>query len=286
MQRSEENYLECGNVPDPSGDFHEHGEMEFEEGRRAPSPSSEMLLWDPQDSDCLPSVTLAVVLAIVFVLVSWFLLPCDKGGHVLLQDCWASRSNKSCPPVTCLRSLRLLFPNQPETTWRVLQQHIRGPPHRRHVDGAWILPMIGRGDSRNTVLCFLKGIISLVTDGGAIGIRFLEGSGAWLPWADFLGNGTSAIATTEIYVGPSRVPYGMMVSLWRLTSGNQLGALLSLAWVLNVEEAAREEFLLHGLTPEAVSDFLSRVPDEPMAQRNVPMILVRPEWHLEGGFLC
>lgn len=288
MRISKESYLDCEDAPAPPSESQEAAEMESGEGQ-----SSEIFLWEPQHSDCLPSVFLAISLALVFILVSWLLLPCDKGSHVLLHDCQAMRSNESCTTVPCIGSLRLLFPNQPESTWQVLQQHVSHEPFGRQTDGAWILAAVGRGDVRNTLLCFLKAILLLVTEEHTVGIRFVEQNSAWLPRMGVRGNGTSAVTTTEIYVGPSRIPHGVMVSLRSSMPGNQLGSRISLAWILNMTDQARKEFLLHSLTPVTVFGFLSRVcfanrvPNElKTTQGSIPVLLVRPEWYLEEGRFC
>ncbi|XP_034968815.2 uncharacterized protein LOC118083896 [Zootoca vivipara] len=289
----EETYLfDCRNFPEePCCEPWKRAEVEARE-RSAPSASTETPAPDLQDSDFLPSVSLAAFLALVFVFVSMILLH-HGNSHLSLGDYRAASPTKNQLPKSRLGLLRLLFPNQPETTWQILQQYIRGQLGGTNPDKPWVLVTAGLGDARSTLLCLTKATLSLLTEESAVKLRYLEQSSVWLPWRGILENGTCDISAAEIYVGQSLVPYGIMVSTWSSVDGKQLATKINLAVLLNGMKRAREEFLLQVLTPRLVSDILNTVL---FADRAVDklvtcngsflVLLVRSEQYLERGFVC
>ncbi|XP_054853905.1 uncharacterized protein LOC129342254 isoform X2 [Eublepharis macularius] len=237
VENAEKRDLDCAN--DPGCQPWKNVEAEARE-ETAPSASSETPLPEPQESDYFPSVSLAAFLALVFILVSLFLLSHDK-GHVPLHDCLALRPNKACPHESSLEFLCCLFPDQPESAWQTLQLYVYEQHVGSHPGRAWILAAVELGDTRGALLCLAKATLSLLTDGRATRAHFPEQRSAWLPWMDFLENGSCGISTANIYVGRSLVPYGVMVSLQSSSDGKWLATTINLALLLNGSGEAREE---------------------------------------------
>ncbi|XP_041095082.1 uncharacterized protein LOC121307055 [Polyodon spathula] len=107
---------------------------------------------DEKDSDFLPSVCLASLLLLVFILVSCLLLLTDPVAHRP-----ALPRPRPAFVEGHLDRLRILFPGQREALWKALSSVTRGRPLR----GSLVL--VGWEESRNTLLRFSKNLISVLS---------------------------------------------------------------------------------------------------------------------------
>lgn len=107
---------------------------------------------DLEDSDFLPSVCLASLLLLIFILVSCLLI---------LKDPVAHRPAHPRPRPTFVEGhldrLRFHFPGQREALWRALSSVTRGRPLR----GSLVL--LGWDESRNTLLRFSRNLVSVLS---------------------------------------------------------------------------------------------------------------------------
>nr|XP_023961913.2 uncharacterized protein LOC112059672 [Chrysemys picta bellii] len=267
-------------------------EMESRE-RQVPSASSEPVSLRPEDSDFLPSVRLAGILCFVFILVSLFLVY-GNPGQVPFNHCRALSSNGVCSLDYKLSPFRLLFPSQPETTWRALQRSVSDLRWADHPEGFGVsLVAVGLGEVRNTLFCLSKWTLSLLATGQglphSVRVQILDYKSTQLPWGGYPEAGTYL---SIIYEREKFAPYGMTVAIQRSFDGSPFATETTLALLMNSTVQAGENSL-HNLTSSIVSDILNsiyrtgRVPNKLWATaRSLPVLVIRPEPYLEGGFIC
>ncbi|XP_053863808.1 uncharacterized protein LOC128825373 [Malaclemys terrapin pileata] len=267
-------------------------EMESRE-RQVPSASSEPVSLRPEDSDFLPSVRLAGILCLVFILVSLFLVY-GNPGQVPFNHCRALSSNGVCSLDYKLSPFRLLFPSQPETTWRALQRSVSDLRWADHPEGFGVsLVAVGLGEVRNTLFCLSKWTLSLLATGQglphSVRVQILDYKSTQLPWGGYPEAGTYL---SIIYEREKFAPYGMTVAIQRSFDGSPFATETTLALLMNSTVQAGENSL-HNLTSSIVSDILNsiyrtgRVPNKLWATaRSLPVLVIRPEPYLEGGFIC
>ncbi|CAM4647093.1 unnamed protein product [Lepidochelys olivacea] len=289
---SEKSCCHCLNMPVSLCEPRNQVEMESRE-RQVPSASPEPVSLRPEDSDFLPSVRLAGILCLVFILVSLFLIY-GNTGRVPFNHCRALRSSGVCSLDYKLSPFRLLFPNQPETTWRALQRSVSGLRWADHPEGFGVsLVAVGLGDVRNTLFCLSKWTLSLLATGQglppSVRVQILDSKSTQLPWGGYPETRTYL---SIIYEREKFAPYGMTVVIQRSFDGSPFATETTFALLTNSTDQAGENSL-HNLTFSLASDILSsisrtgRVPDKLWATaRSLPVLVMRPEPYLEGGFIC
>ncbi|KAM6431140.1 uncharacterized protein PHA67_001921 [Liasis olivaceus] len=281
-QRDDVGYVDHRNFPEVRCGARKRAEDQAEE-KSVQSGCSESPSWEPQESDCLPSIFLAVFLVLIFVSVSVLLL-CHQTVHFPLRDHKAWSPNR----------VRLLFPNQPESTWMTFQRYVCNPLGKSHLEELWILVGIGPGDASKTLLCFTKVMLSLLTRQKSMEVQFRDPTSAWLPQMGSFENRTWVISSVKVLVGQRNLPSGLVVSLQSALNGKGEATKTTFALVLNGMEQIPEKFLLQRLTPSLVSGILSSVhlntdrrPNKLMTDNgNFPVLFITSEQYLEGGFVC
>lgn len=281
-RKDDESRTDNGNLPELCCGARKHTEDQADEK----SGCSESPSWQPQESDCLPSVFLAAFLALVFVSVSMVLL-CHETVHFPL----ASSPNTVHLPEEDFQSLHLFFPNQPESTWRTIQRYICNPSGKYHLEKPWILVGNGPGDTSWTLLCFTKRMLSLLTRQKSIGVEFLDSTSLWLPPMGPSENRTWLISSVKVLWGGKGAPSGLVVSLQSPLDGKGEVTKNAFALVGNGEEQIQERFLLQRLTPSLISRILSLSSDRRPKEMTIDhedflVLFVSPEQYLESGLVC
>ncbi|KAG8142037.1 hypothetical protein E2320_006676 [Naja naja] len=284
-QREDESYIDSGNFPELRCGAGKHTEDQTDEKCEEPG-TSEGPPWQPQESDCLPSIFLAVFLAFVFVSVSMVLLY-HETVHFSLRDLKGLSPNSVHLPKEDVQSLPLFFPNQPESTWGIFLRYVLG---KSHLEEPWILVGIGPGDPSQTLLCFTKMMLSLLTQQKSISVEFLDPTRSWLPPMGSSENRTWVISSVKVLWGQESLPGGLVVSLQSVLDGKGEATKYAFAHVGNGVEQIREGSLLQRLTPSLISRILSLNPNRRLSKvmidhENFLVLFVTSEQYLESGLL-
>ncbi|XP_029470059.1 uncharacterized protein LOC115097977 [Rhinatrema bivittatum] len=250
----------------------------------------------PEESDFLSSVSLAVILLLVFISVSSVLVFAD--AHPLpVTTCWPSAV---CHRISSLARLRLLFPSQSETLWRMLELSLGNQWQLPDLPGGLRIPLaaVGLGESRNTVLCLSKNLISQLSVADqilfpAVGSKLLDFSPSELYWGPSAEVGSHLLSVSVVGMRQGHAAYGINVALhhslaagpavWRTMLG------LSPSSVDTVEQS-----WLQNVTSSIVSLLLERVGKNKrvpeglwvMGLGPLPVLSVEPEPALERVFFC
>ncbi|XP_063172523.1 uncharacterized protein LOC134506302 [Candoia aspera] len=291
-QRNGEDYMDNRNFPELHCEARKHAEDQAEE-KPVQSGCSESPLWDPQESDCLPSIFLAAFLVLLFVSVSVLLLR-HETVRFPLRDHKSLSPNRVRLPQEDFQSLRLLFPNQPESTWTTFRRYVSNSLGKCHLERPWILVGIGPRDASKTLLCFTKAMLSLQAQQKSIEVRLLDPTSAWLPLMGSFENRTWAITSAKVLVGRRSLPSGLVVSLQSALSGKGEVTKTTFALVLKGVEQIQEKVLLQRLTSLLVSGILSRIHlntdrglNKVMTDNgNFPVLFIKSEQFLEDRWLC
>ncbi|XP_019366301.1 PREDICTED: uncharacterized protein LOC109293009 [Gavialis gangeticus] len=262
--------------------------------RQVPSTSPARASPRPEDSDFLPSVALAGVLCLVFICVSPLLVR-GNDGRVPFHDCSALNSGRACSPTRKLRAFRLLFPSQPEATWRALQRSLGGRRWPDRAEGVRVsLVAVGLGEARNTLLCLLKRVLlSLGTERGsslAARVQVPEDRSAYLPCGVRSERGARSVSI--VYERAKLPPYSVTVTAQCSLDGSPLVTETTVQFWRNGTDQAGEDRLRSSTSRLAAEVLRSlcrsgRAPDESRAAaRSLPVLFVKPEQYLEGGFVC
>ncbi|XP_026542533.1 uncharacterized protein LOC113424862 [Notechis scutatus] len=288
-RREDERYTDNGNFPELRCGARKHTEDQADEKCGEPG-SSEGPPWQPEESDCLPSIFLAAFLAFVFVSVSMVLL-CHETVHFSLRDLKALSPNSVHLPKEDVQSLPLFFPNQPESTWGTFLRHVCNPLGKSRLEEPWILVGIGPGDPSQTLLCFTKMMLSLLTQQKSISVEFLDATSPWLPPMGSSKNRTWVISSVKVLWGQESLPGGLVVSLQSILEGKGEATKNAFALVGNGVEQSRERPLLQRLTPSLISRILSLNPNRRLSKamidhENFLVLFVTSEQYLESGLVC
>ncbi|XP_039178915.1 uncharacterized protein LOC120298852 [Crotalus tigris] len=277
------------NVPELCCGARKHTEDQRDE-KSGQSGCSEAPAWQPQESDCLPSIFLATFLALVFVSVSVVLL-CHENVHLPLRDLKDLSPQSVHLPKEVVQSLHLFFPNQLESTWRTFLRYVGNPLRKSHLEDPWILVGIGPGDASRTLLCFTKMTLSLLTQQKPLSVEFLDSPSPWLPPMGSSENRTWVITSVKVLRGEKSLLSGLVVSLQSLRNGKGEATKKTFALVGKGVEQIWEKFLLQRSIPSLISGVLSlnpeRRPDEMMVdQENFLVLFITFEQYLESGLVC
>lgn len=285
-RRDDESCMDNGNVPELCCGARKHTDEDQTEEKSAESGCSDGPSWQPQESDCLPSVFMAAFLALVFVSVSMVLL-CHGTVHFSLRDLKALSLNTAHLPKEDFQSLHLLFPNQPESTWRTILRSVC----KSHLEEPWILVGIGPGDASRTLLCFTKMMLSLLTRQKSIGVELLDSTSPWLPPMGSSENKTWLISSVKVLWGEQSLPRGLVVTWQSLLDGKGEVAKNSFALLGDGVEQIREKFPLQRLIPSLISRILSLNhdgrPKKVMIDHEDYLVLfIISEPYLKSGLVC
>ncbi|EMP34640.1 hypothetical protein UY3_08217 [Chelonia mydas] len=123
----------------------------------------------------------------------------------------------------------------------------------------------------------------------SVRVQILDYKNTQLPWGGYPETRTYL---SIIYEREKFAPYGMTVAIQRSFDGSPFATETTFALLTNSTDQAGENSL-HNLTSSLASDILSsvsrtgRVPDKLWATaRSLPVLVMRPEPYLEGGFIC
>ncbi|XP_070614612.1 uncharacterized protein [Erythrolamprus reginae] len=281
-RRDDESCMDNRNLQEPSCDTRKHTEDQTDE-KSQESGCSGGPSWQPQESDCLPSILLAALLALIFVSVSVVII-CQEAVHFPLRDLKALSPNGDGCPKGNLQSLPLFFPNQPKTTWRTVLRYIDNP----RPEESWILVGIGPGDTSQTLLCFTKTMLSLPTQAKSIGVEFLDSTSPWLPPMGSSENTTWLISSVKVLQAEKSLLNGLVVSLESHQHGK--GEVTKNTFAL-VGEQIQERLLLQRLMPSLISRILTLNPDRGLKTMTIDredflVLFVAAEPYLESGLVC
>ncbi|XP_007898367.1 uncharacterized protein LOC103182973 [Callorhinchus milii] len=226
-----------------------------------------------EDSDYLPSLKLACVLACVFLSVT-FLLVSSGTNNTISRSSHANASKQRLFGHK-LNRLKLLFPSQSDSLWAELESAL----NRRLRDQGDTLraPLIGVGmrDAWNTMLCLSRNIVGLLLGGGN-GLTPNITSKV-LPYSSSaVGVRSQGIAVAVIAESAAKQGYSVLL-------GSQPPALVA---VLPASMEQAEEILLHNLTLSVLTEVLGHMNLSGLAVLPASLLAVRAEDYLESGFVC
>ncbi|XP_066569212.1 uncharacterized protein LOC136758594 isoform X2 [Amia ocellicauda] len=181
------------------------------------------------ESDCLPSVCLAVLLLLIFCLVSCMFICSDPGSpHVMPQT---TKPPRLASTEGHLAHLRLQFPGQKGALWRNLGQATRERPMK----GSLLL--LASGGSRNTLLHFSQSLVSALGNyAGSVKTVLLRN-----PLAEHPTSPPRHIATVSVLTeSRERAAGGVVVELLRAGEGSAV-ALASTAAFLPEDFSTQDE---------------------------------------------
>lgn len=288
-RRDDESSMDNRNLPELCCGARKHTEDQRDE-KSGQSGCLENPAWQPQESDCLPSISLAVFLALVFVSVSMVLI-CHQTVHLPLRDLKALGPHSVCLPKEVVQSLHLFFPNQLESTWRTVLRYVCNPLGKSNLEEPWILVGTGPGDVSQTLLCFSKMMLSLLTQAKSIGVGFLDSTSPCFPSMGSSENRTWVITSVKVLRAEKSLLSGLVVSLQSLLNGKGEATEKTIALLGNGVEQIWEKFLLQRSIPPLISGILSLNPDRRtnkmmVDQENFLVLFITFEQYLESGLVC
>ncbi|XP_030063561.1 uncharacterized protein LOC115473068 [Microcaecilia unicolor] len=250
----------------------------------------------PLESDFLSSVSLAVILLLVFISVSPILVS-SSAKPLPLTACWTTGA---CHRIASLAHLQFLFPSQSETLWRSLDLSLRNQWQLSSLSGRLriLLAAVALGESRNTLLCLSRNLVSQLSVMDQIPLstvrsKLLDFSPSDLYGASSLEVVSHVLSVSVVFMRQGHAAYGINVALYSSLAGSPAAwrTMLSLS-PSNMDTL--EESWLQNVTSSIVFDLLEsivknrKVPESAWVtgMNHLPILSIKPEPALEKGFVC